>query len=59
MRQKLVVGNWKMHGSRTQVGQLIEGVAAGSAGLAQVEIAIGPTLLHLSLIHISEPTRPY
>ena len=38
-----------MHGSRTQVRQLIEGVAAGSAGLAQVEIAIGPTLLHIGL----------
>ncbi len=49
MRQKLVVGNWKMHGSRTQVRQLIEGVAAGSADLAKVEIAVAPTLLHLGL----------
>lgn len=49
MRQKLVVGNWKMHGSRTQVRQLIEGVAAGSVDLAQVEIAVGPTLLHIGL----------
>lgn len=48
MRQKLVVGNWKMHGSRTQVRQLIEDVATGSAGL-RVEIAIGPTLLHIGL----------
>jgi len=36
-----------MHGSRTQVRQLIEGVAAGSAGLEKVEIAVGPTLLHI------------
>lgn len=49
MRQKLVVGNWKMHGSRTQVRQLMEGVAAGSAGLEKVEIAVGPTLLHIGL----------
>jgi triosephosphate isomerase len=49
MRQKLVVGNWKMHGSTAQVRQLIEGVAAGSADLAKVEIAVGPTLLHMGL----------
>jgi len=47
MRQKLVVGNWKMHGSAAQVRQLIQGVATGSAGLANVEIAVGPTLLHI------------
>ena len=49
MRQKLVVGNWKMHGSRTQVRQLIEDVAAGTAGLNDVEIAVAPTFLHLGL----------
>jgi triosephosphate isomerase (TIM) len=49
MRQKLVVGNWKMHGSRAQVRELIEGVAAGSANLAGVEVAVGPTLLHIDL----------
>ena len=49
MRQKLVVGNWKMHGSRVQVRQLIQVVATGSAGLANVEIAVGPTLLHIGL----------
>ena len=49
MRQKLVVGNWKMHGSTAQVRQLIEGVAASSADLKKVEIAVGPTLLHIGL----------
>lgn len=49
MRQKLVVGNWKMHGSMDQVRQLIQDVATGSAGLANVEIAVGPTLLHIGL----------
>ncbi len=49
MRRKLVVGNWKMHGSRTQVRQLIEGVAAGTADLNGVDVAVGPTLLHLDL----------
>ena len=49
MRQKLVVGNWKMHGSMAQVRQLLEGVATGSADLKKVEIAVGPTLLHIGL----------
>lgn len=38
-----------MHGSRTLVRQLIEEVAAGTAALQRVEIAVGPTLLHLGL----------
>ena len=38
-----------MHGSTAQVRQLIEGVAAGSADLKKVEIAVGPTLLHIGL----------
>ena len=50
MRQKLVVGNWKMHGSMAQVRQLLEGVATGSADLKKVEIAVGPTLLHIGLV---------
>ena len=49
MRQKLVVGNWKMHGSMAQVRQLLEGVATCSADLKKVEIAVGPTLLHIGL----------
>ena len=50
MRRKLVVGNWKMHGSRTQVRELIEGLATGTAGFKKVEIAVGPTLLHMGLV---------
>ena len=38
-----------MHGSTAQVRELIEGVAAGSADLTKVEIAVGPTLLHIGL----------
>ncbi len=36
-----------MHGSRPQVRQLIEDVASASKDLKSVEIAVGPTLLHL------------
>ncbi len=39
-----------MHGSRTQVSQLIRDVAAGTAELSEkVEIGVSPTFLHLGL----------
>jgi len=50
MRQKLIVGNWKMHGSRRLVKELIQGVDAGTEELSDnVEIVVSPTLLHLGL----------
>mgnify|MGYP002629592822 CR=1 FL=1 len=51
MRRKLVVGNWKMHGSKAQVSQLTTAIIAGCAELnAAVEIGICPTFLHLGLV---------
>lgn len=50
MRQKLVVGNWKMHGSRDSVTGLLQGIQDGSAGLeSNVEIGVCPTYIHLGL----------
>jgi triosephosphate isomerase len=50
MRQKLIVGNWKMHGSQQLVKELIQAVNAGTGELSgNVEIAVTPTLLHLGL----------
>ena len=50
MRQKLIVGNWKMHGSQRLVKELIQGVDAGTEELSDnVEIVVSPTLLHLGL----------
>lgn len=47
MRQALVVGNWKMHGSRESVAALIGGILeAMPAGRA--EAAVCPTFVHLS-----------
>jgi triosephosphate isomerase len=47
MRQPLVVGNWKMHGSRDSVaallGDLVDSVTAGA-----VEVAVCPAYVHLS-----------
>lgn len=50
MRRKLIVGNWKMHGSRDQVSQLLEAIESGSEQLSDgVEIGVCPTNLHLGL----------
>lgn len=50
MRQKLIVGNWKMHGSRQLVEQLIKDVAVATADLRdKIEIVVSPTLLHIGL----------
>ena len=40
MRQKLVAGNWKMHGGLEANAALLRSVAAGAAGLGQVEVAV-------------------
>ena len=48
MREKLVVGNWKMHGNRDQVNRLVEEIIAGAAETeSKVEIGICPTYIHL------------
>ena len=48
MRGKLVVGNWKMHGTRALVSALLEEVVAGTADHSdEVEIAVCPSFLHL------------
>ena len=50
MRRKLIVGNWKMHGSRDQVSQLLGDIESGSERLLKdVEICVCPTYLHLGL----------
>lgn len=48
MRQKLVVGNWKMHGSRDQVNKLVGGIIAGVKEVGdRVKIGICPTYIYL------------
>ena len=46
MRQPLVAGNWKMHGSRASVGALLEALTVGFEG-GPVEVAVCPTFVHL------------
>jgi triosephosphate isomerase len=46
MRQALIVGNWKMHGSRAGVEELLGGLAGG-VGTPGAEVAVCPTFVHL------------
>ena len=47
MRQPLVAGNWKMHGSRDSVAGLLAALNAGTLA-DTVEVAVCPTYVHLA-----------
>lgn len=50
MRRKLVIGNWKMHGSIAQVTQLLQALEAGIGAVSPaVEVGVCPTHLHIPL----------
>lgn len=42
MRQPLVAGNWKMHGSRASVAELLGGIKAGIGSITKAEVAVCP-----------------
>ena len=47
MRRALVAGNWKMVGGRAEVAALAAGLAAGSAEVGAVELAVFPAFVYL------------
>jgi triosephosphate isomerase len=47
MRQPLVAGNWKMHGSRDSVAALL-GALGSSVNADTVDVAVCPTYVHLA-----------
>lgn len=49
MRRKLVIGNWKMHGSNQLVQELMDSLKIGLDETGSVEVAVCPTVLHLKL----------
>ena len=50
MRKKLVAGNWKMHGSRQFVRELLQGLISRIGELSQQnDIAVCPATIHLPL----------
>jgi len=48
MRRLLVAGNWKMHGSKTMVAGLLEGLLAGSSADGKADLAVFPPFAYLS-----------
>ncbi len=50
MRRPLIAGNWKMHGSESQVKALIEGIKQGAGGYTNIDILVLPTFVHLSRV---------
>jgi triosephosphate isomerase len=49
MRRPLVAGNWKMHGTRASVAELIEGLRQQDLP-ADVEVAVFPSSLHIAQV---------
>jgi len=48
MRKKIVAGNWKMHGSRSSVNSLLEGIKQGAASCASnVDMIVFPSFVFL------------
>jgi len=49
MRQPMVAGNWKMHGSSQKNQALLEGIVAGAAEV-NAELAVMPPAVYLSQV---------
>jgi len=49
MRKILVAGNWKMHGSKTMVSELLDGLLAGSADDGNADLAVFPSFPYLPM----------
>jgi triosephosphate isomerase len=47
MRRPLIAGNWKMHGSRAENAELVEGLLLGLPGQTPVDIAVCPPFVYL------------
>jgi len=51
MRRKLVVGNWKMHGNRAQVTELLQELISSATQISQgVDVGVCPSFVHLGLV---------
>jgi len=48
MRRILVAGNWKMHGSRAMVQELLDGLLAGTKNESKVDMAVFPPFPYLA-----------
>lgn len=50
MRKILVAGNWKMHGSRDMVAELVNGILQGMQGRDAVDVAVFPPAPYLAQV---------
>ena len=58
MRRKLVVGNWKMNGSRAVNGALLSGITAGLEGVPGASIAVCVPAPYLALCQAALSSGP-
>ncbi|MDG3084641.1 triose-phosphate isomerase [Vibrio hannami] len=49
MRQPVVMGNWKLNGSKAMVTELLNGLKAELAGVTGVDVAVAPPALYIDL----------
>jgi len=49
MRKILVAGNWKMHGSRRMVRELLEGLLTASSATGKADLAVFPPSAYLAM----------
>lgn len=50
VRRYLIAGNWKMHGSMSQVQSLVGDIKQGAAEYSAIDILVLPTYLHLAQV---------
>lgn len=50
MRKPLIAGNWKMHGSQSQVKALMDGIKRGALTYPNIDILVLPTFVHLAQV---------
>lgn len=49
MRHPVVMGNWKLNGSKEMVSNLLKGLDAELKGVEGVDVAVAPTVMYLDL----------
>jgi triosephosphate isomerase len=47
MRQPMVAGNWKMHGSKDSIQTLLDGIKQGIAGTGSAEVVVCPPYIYI------------
>ena len=48
MRQAIIAGNWKMHGSRVENARLLEAIVAGLPGAGGAQVLVCPPFVYLA-----------